>query len=475
MATTLDFSSFYNVIDGKTSTTAQASNNNVNPATLEPTPRVPLSTREDVDRAVEAARKAAVSWAAVPWEERREAIRKFADAIDENAEEFAKLLVMQQGKAPMWAKHEIASSTEWLRGLANLSIPVEVIEDTPDRKVISRYTPLGVAVGIVPWNFPVSLACAKLAPAILTGNAFIWKPSPFSPHCSLKVAELGARFFPPGVLQVLSGDDTLGPLLTAHPGVNVVNFTGSVPVGKKIAETCSRSLKRFTLELGGNDAAIVCADVDPVEVATKIGVVAFCNAGQICIAVKRLYVHEAVYDAVLAALVGFAQSLKLGVEEDAFVGPVANKPQYERVLGLLAEIERANLTLATGSTRPVEGMKGYYIAPTVIDNPPEDSPIVAEEQFAPILPVMKWSDESDVIRRANGTELGLGASVWTRDAEQGERISNQLQAGNVWVNCHAELQPNTPFPGHKESGFGAEMGVEGLKAFCNVQAVYRRS
>jgi len=262
-----------------------------------------------------------------------------------------------------------------------MSPPIDIIESTAERKVISRYTPLGVAVGIVPWNFPVQLACGKLAPAILSGNAFIWKPSPFGPYASLKLAELGAQFFPPGILQILSGDDSLGPFLTAHPGVDMVSFTGSVPVGRKIMETCSKTLKRFTLELGGNDAAIVCADVDPVAVASKIGVVAFANSGQICIAIKRVYVHESVYDAVLATLVSFAQSLKLGVGDDAFMGPLANEPQYERVKDLLADIKRSNLTIATGSTEPVSDNKGFFITPTIIDNPPDDSRIVAEEQF----------------------------------------------------------------------------------------------
>ncbi|KAJ8106079.1 hypothetical protein ONZ43_g7182 [Nemania bipapillata] len=223
-------------------------------------------------------------------------------------------------------------------------------------------------------------------------------------------------------------------------------------------ESCSKTLKRFTLELGGNDAAIVCSDVDAAAVATKIGIIAWCNSGQICICVKRIYVHESVYDAFLAGLVGFAESLKLGVGADAFVGPLSNQFQYERVKELLTDIEKTQLKVATG----------------IIDNPPDDARIVTEEQFGPVIPVMKWTDEADVIRRANNSSAGLGASVWSRDMDQADRIGKQLQAGNIWINCHAEMQPSTPFSGHKQSGLGAEMGIDGLKAYCNIQSVYTR-
>ncbi|KAI1120957.1 aldehyde dehydrogenase [Nemania abortiva] len=379
---------------------------------------------------------------------------------------------MQQGKPPMWAQNEISLSIQWLREFCNMSSPGVVIEDTKERKVITRYTPLGIVVGIVPWNFSIQLACAKIAPAILTGNAFIWKPSPYTPYCSLKIAELGAKIFPPGVLQALSGDDNLGPWLTQHPDINMVSFTGSVNVGKQIMESCSKTLKRVTLELGGNDAAIICANVDPAVVASKIGLIAFANAGQICIAAKRVYVHESVYDSVLAALVAYTQDLKFGLAADSFLGPLSNKPQYERVKGLLADIKGAGLRVATGSTQPLRHMKGYFLAPTIIDNPPDDSRIVVEEQFGPVLPVMKWTDEHDVIRRVNATKLGLGASIWTGDSTEADRIASQLEVGNIWINCHAVMQPSTPFAGHKQSGFGVEMGDDGLKSYCNVQSIY---
>ncbi|KAI1279793.1 aldehyde dehydrogenase [Xylaria sp. FL0933] len=470
----LDFTRFFNVIDGKTSGTPEKTRHAINPSTLELNPEVPLSTLDDVDRAVDAAQKAAPLWAAVPWNERANAVRRFADALEANADGLAKLIMMQQGKPPMWAHHEVSTSVQWIREFCDMSVPGAVIEDTSECKIVARYLPLGVVVGVVPWNFSLQLACSKLAPALLTGNAFILKPSPYTPYCDLKVAELASCFFPAGVVQALSGDDKLGPWLTEHPGVNMISFTGSVNVGKKIMEVCSKTLKRVTLELGGNDAAIVCADVDPVHVASKIGLIAFANSGQICIAAKRVYVHESVYDKVLGALVAYAQALKIGMEADSFLGPLSNQPQYERVKGLLADIKKAGLSVATGSTEPHSDKTGYFLAPTIVDNPPDDARVVVEEQFGPVLPVMKWSDEHDVLKRVNATELGLGASVWTRDSSQADRMASQLQAGNIWINCHAEMKPSTPFAGHKQSGFGVEMGEDGLKAYCNIQSVWNK-
>lgn len=261
-----------------------------------------------------------------------------------------------------------------------------MIEDSSTRRISTRYTPLGVAAAIIPWNYPVQpLACGKIAPALLTGNVLILKPSPFTPYCNLKLAELGLRFFPRGVLQALSGDDRLGPWMTEHPGIDKIAFTGSIATGKKIMESGSRTLKRVTLELGGNDAAIVCADVDLAAIPTITGI-AFDNAGQICCGIKRLYVHESVYDVVMATVLGVLQHLKLGdgFADGVFIPPLTNVQQFERVRELLADVEREGLQIAVGSTKPMPGAgkdTGYFFAPTVIDNPPDDAKIVTEEQF----------------------------------------------------------------------------------------------
>ncbi|ETS75774.1 hypothetical protein PFICI_12718 [Pestalotiopsis fici W106-1] len=470
----MDFKTFYNVIDGKLEPTVKT-RHTINPSTLEANPEAPLSTSDEVDKAVKIAHEAAKEWAAVPWDERKNALANFAAALEAQLEDFAQMLVWEHGKPILWARHELATDIGFLKGFCELSLPEETIEDAPDRKIVKSYVPLGVAVGIVPWNYPVHLAGAKLGPALLTGNAFILKPSPFTPYSGLKLAELGMQFFPPGVLQALSGGDDLGPLLTTHPLVNMVSFTGSVPTGKAVMKSCSDTLKRVTLELGGNDAAIVCADVDPVVAATKIALFAFCNSGQICMSIKRVYVHESIYDQFLDALVKHVQALPFGVGETAFIGPVANELHFKRVQKIIADINDAKFAVAAGGAESVPGQKGYYLPPTIIDNPPESSAIVQEEQFGPVLPLLKWSDESDVVQRVNGTDSGLGASVWTRDDEQAVRVANQLEAGSVWINTHAEIVASTPFAGHKQSGLGVEWGVDGLKSYCNTKAVYRRA
>lgn len=276
-----------------------------------------------------------------------------------------------------------------MRGFSTLSIPVIDIEktETPNRKVFTRYSPLGVAVGIVPWNYPVYLAIGKLAPAVLTGNAFILKPSPSTPYSGLKLVELAQHFFPPGVVQALSGDESLGPLLTAHPGVNKVSFTGSTETGRRVMESCSKTLKRVTLELGGNDATIVCADVDSSIVGPKIAMLALANSGQICIAIKRVFIHESIYQAVLSSMVDFVRTLAVGdgLDDKVMLGPVTNELQFKKVKDLLADIEAEHLEIAVGGTQTLNTAgKGYFLPPTIVDNPPDSSRIVVEEPFGKI-------------------------------------------------------------------------------------------
>ncbi|KAI0020248.1 aldehyde dehydrogenase [Xylariomycetidae sp. FL0641] len=474
----LSFDTFSNVIDGKLSSTAET-RCSVNPSTLTNNPPVPVSTYDDVNEAVRAARKAAGSWAQLPWADRRDAIEQFATGLEEHLDGFARLLTTEQGKPFPRAQLEVRTGVQWLRDCCTLSLPDTVIEDNETRQIKTRYTPLGVVAAMVPWNYPVQpLACGKIGPALLTGNTLILKPSPFTPYCNLKLAELGMRCFPPGVLQALSGDDNLGPWMTEHPGIDKIAFTGSIETGKKVMASCSKTLKRVTLELGGNDPAIVCADVDLAAIPTITGI-AFDNAGQICCTVKRLYVHESVYDTVMAVVIGTLQYLKPGdgFEEGVFIPPLTNAQQFERVRKLLADAEKAQLKVAAGSTKPLPGSgesTGYFFAPTVIDNPPDDSNIVTGEQFGPVLPILKWTDEDDVIRRANDTQFGLGASIWTQDMEQAARMSQKIQAGTVWINSHAEISAMYPFGGHKNSGIGVEWGIEGMKAYCNIQTVVSR-
>jgi len=372
------------------------------------------------------------------------------------------------------ATAEAQSGVTWLAETAKLKIPEEVVEDTEDRSVIQRYTPLGVVAAIVPWNFPIQLACGKIAPAVLTGNCIIVKPSPFTPYCGLKLAELAQKFFPPGVIQALSGDDSLGPWLTAHPGIDKISFTGSTATGKKVMESASKTLKRVTLELGGKDPAIVCKSVDIAKTAPAIATLAFLNSGQICLALKRIYIHESIYNDFRDAMVAYTKTLKVGdgMEDGVFLGPIQNSMQYDRVQGFFDDVEKEGMKVAVGGKS--KDSAGYFISPTIIDNPKEDSRLVQEEPFGPILPILSWSDEDEVIDRANNTRMGLGASVWTTDLEEASRIARRLDAGSVWVNAHLEVGPHFAFGGHKESGIGSEWGVGGLKAFCNVQTLYMK-
>lgn len=381
------------------------------------------------------------------------------------------------------------TAVRWIRSTVELGDVGKdtVIEDSPERKVIVRYTPLGVIAGIVPWNFPLLLEITKITPALLTGNCMIIKPSPFTPYCGLKIVELAQTFFPPGVVQVLSGDDNLGPWIVAHPGIQKISFTGSTATGKLVAASAAQTLKRVTLELGGNDAAIICKDVDVKTVAAQVATFAFLNSGQICMAIKRVYIHESIYDEFRDAIVTYVKELSVGNGTDnAFCGPVQNKMQFDILQGFLMDIKNNGQKIATGDEKH-EG-PGYFIKPTIIDNPGDRSKIVLEEPFGewyitfiafqfnwqlkgPILPIMPWSTEEDVVTRANDTNMGLGASVWSRDMEQAERIGRQLEAGTVWINKHFDPLPNAPFGGHKNSGIGLEYGLAGLQGMCNSQTM----
>jgi acyl-CoA reductase-like NAD-dependent aldehyde dehydrogenase len=270
-----------------------------------------------------------------------------------------------------------------------------------------------------------------LGPALITGNTFIMKPSPYTPYCDLKLGELAARIFPPGVVQVLSGDDNLGPWITEHPGIDKVAFTGSIATGKLVAASCAKTLKRCTLELGGNDAAIVCADVNIEKCLPKIATMSFLNSGQICMLTKRIYIHESIYDEFRDKMVQWTQdNIKTGggTEEGVVVGPVQNKMQFDKVKDMYDQIEKCNWKTALAGSAG-QSRDGYFITPAIIDNPPEDSRIVVEEPFGPIVPLLKWSDEADVLDRANALRTGLGASVWSKDLARAERMARQLEAG----------------------------------------------
>ena len=355
---------------------------------------------------------------------------------------------------------------------ASLDLEDEINEDSDERLSRTRRVPVGVVAGIVPWNFPVMMAVQKIAPAILSGCTIVLKPSPFTPLTTLRLAELIKDVVPAGVVNIITGEDTLGPLMTSHPDIDKITFTGSTATGKKIMEGASKDLKRITLELGGNDASIVLPDADVEKVAEQLFWSSFTNAGQICVAAKRIYIHEDIYDELSTAIAAYAKNVKVGdgSQQGTAVGPIQNKKQYERVLELIKDAKDHGYKFLVGGDHDPE-IPGYYVPITILDNPPEDARIVAEEQFGPVMPLMKFSTTDEVIARANASEYGLAGAVWTADTDEGVRIAEQLETGTVWVNEFLHLSPFAPFGGHKQSGFGAEYGKEGLLEFTYPQVI----
>ena len=439
----------------------------INPATEEVFAYVPVATKEHLNSAVDAARNALPSWSAKSLEERGKLISNFAEKISEKKEELAQLLTMEQGKPLNFARAELDMAVHWCREIAKYNLKSEVIEETDQYIVEKTYSPVGVVAAIVPWNFPILLTMFKVPAALLAGNTIIVKPSPYTPLGTLLLGELAQEFFPPGVFNVLSGDDHLGPWITEHPNIDKVSFTGSSATGKKVMQSAAENLKRVTLELGGNDAAIVLPDVNPKEVAPKLFWAGFMNSGQVCINAKRFYIHKDIYDDVLNELVTIAKTIKVGngLDSDSLLGPIQNKAQYEKVKKLIEDAQKEGVHFALGGEVEVENEAGYFIPITIADNPPENSRIVTEEPFGPVIPLLKYEDYDDVIERANNSVYGLGSSVWGTDIELAKTIAQRLQAGTTWINECAVLSPTVPFGGHKQSGLGFENGLDGLKEY----------
>jgi len=444
----------------------------VNPATEEVIGQVPACGKGELDRAVAAAREAFKSWKKTDIEERREAIKAISATIKENADELFRLLTSEQGKPHSQAQQEIYGAAGMAGAQATLELEDEIIQDDDTRLHRHRRVPVGVVGGIVPWNFPVMMAIQKIVPAMLSGCTIVLKPSPFTPLTTLRLAELIADKVPAGVVNIITGEDDLGPMITSHEGIDKITFTGSTATGKKIMEGASADLKRITLELGGNDASIVMPDADPKKVAEQLFWSSFSNAGQVCIAAKRIYIHEDIYDELSQAIADYAKNVKVGdgAQQGTGVGPIQNKKQYDRVLELIQDAKDNGYKFLLGGGEDPSGT-GYFVPLTILDNPPEDARIVAEEQFGPVMPLMKFSDENEVIQRANASEYGLAGAVWTGDTEKGVEIAEQLETGTVWINEFMHLSPFAPFGGHKQSGFGAEYGKEGLKEFTYPQVI----
>ncbi len=442
----------------------------INPATGKVFASCARTSRAQLDAAVAAAKSAFPAWSKLPLAERRALLLKIAAALTARIEEFARLLTQETGKPLAAAQREMKGCIGLTHAYAALDLPSKVIKQTEQGRVVRQQAPLGVVAAITAWNFPMTLLANKVPPALLAGNTVVLKPAPTTPLTTLLFAEVCADILPPGVLNVIVDQNDLGSALTEHPDIAKVTFTGSTATGKKVMASAAGTVKRVTLELGGNDAAIVLDDANIKEIAPRIYGAAMHNCGQVCIAIKRVYVHDSQYDAMCEELGKLAAQAVLGdgLEPTTTMGPLQNKAQFEKVQEFLADAHANGKVIAGGKVLQREG---YFIEPTIVRDIPDSARLVREEQFGPVLPVLRYTDVNDAIERANSTEYGLGSSVWSADAERAFEVAQQIGAGTVWVNKHLEVAPEGPFGGAKQSGFGVEMGQEGLEEFTQVRII----
>lgn len=446
----------------------------INPSTNDIVGSAPNATSADLDKAVAAAKAAFPTWSKKSDAERQAACEAIAGKIGDHAEELALLLTREQGKPlnGLGSRFEIGGAQAWAAYTASLSLPVKVLQDNEEGRVEMHRTPVGVVGSITPWNWPVMIAVWHILPAIRTGNTVVIKPSPFTPLSTIRLVELMNEVLPNGVVNAVSSDDNLdnlGAAMSVHPDIRKVVFTGSCATGQKIYANAAETMKRLTLELGGNDAGIVLPDVDPKAIAEGLFWGAFINNGQTCAAMKRLYVHQDVYNEVCEALTEFAKSIPVGdgQDEGSILGPIANQMQFDKVKRLVDDAKGKGRVLLGG-----DAGEGLFFPPTLIADLSSADPLVAEEQFGPALPIIKYSDIDDAIRQANDCENGLGGSVWSSDIDKAKGIAAQMECGSVWINKHGAIQPNAPFGGVKSSGVGVEFGEEGLAEYTDIQVVY---
>lgn len=462
-------------IDGKAVQTGKTAAV-INPADGMPFAEVQLATPEIVDHAVAAAKAAFPAWSKTSEAERQALCHKLMDLVEAHMQEFMELLTLETGK-PLNGLNGIGSGMEvggtlaWGRFTADLQLPVDVVQDDEAVRIEVHRKPLGVVASILPWNWPLMIAIWHIMPALRTGNTVVTKPSPFTPLAVMRFVELANSVLPPGVLNVVTGEGDVGAALTSHAGVDKIVFTGSTATGKRIMQTASASLKRLTLELGGNDAGIVLPDADLKAIAPKLFAACFHNNGQTCAALKRLYIHDSQYDEACALLAEMAQSVKVGdgMNPETELGPIQNKAQFDIVRNL-AESARADGGRFLCGGQPLDRV-GFFFAPTIVADLSDGTRLVDEEPFGPIVPIIRYSDLEEVIARANRNERGLGGSVWSSDLAKATDVAQRLECGSVWINNHAAIQPNAPFGGVKQSGIGVEFGLYGLEEYTSIQTV----
>ena len=457
------------VIDGRKVAGDRGTLPVIDPALGEAFAECPNASPAQLDEAVAAAGRAFALWQHSSCEERRSLLEAIAARIEQNAPELAEIIVREQGKPLALAHMEVGGAVAWTRATAALELPVEVIEDRPGKRIELHRRPLGVVGSITPWNWPLMIAVWHIMPALRAGNAVVIKPSELTPLNTLRLVELIDEVAPLGLVNAVAGGGALGREISCHPGIHKIVFTGSTRTGQDIMRNAADTLKRLTLELGGNDAGIVLPGTDIGAIAEGVFGSAFLNMGQTCAALKRLYVHESQYEDMCRHLVAIAARQKVGngLDEGTSFGPIQNRDQFERVCELVEDARAAGARILCGG-EPLPG-KGYFYPPTLVADIADGTRLVDEEQFGPVLPVIRYRDVDEAVRLANASTNGLGGSVWSGDPEAARAVANRLECGTVWINGHAEVLPHCPFGGCKMSGFGVEFGLEGLLEYTRPQ------
>lgn len=443
----------------------------INPATEDAICQCNMASVDQLDQAVAAARAAYPAWRDTPDAERSRLLHQIADRLEANTDELARIIVQEQGKPLALAQMEVGAAAGWTRYNADLEIPEQVFEDSDSKRVIGHRKPLGVVASITPWNWPLMIAIWHIMPALRTGNTVICKPSGMTPLNTLRLVEIMNEVLPAGVINSVLGEAEIGSAISGHADINKVIFTGSTPTGQRILANSATTLKRLTLELGGNDAAIVLPDSDVDAIAEGLFNSAFINMGQTCAALKRLYVHESQYEAVCEKLATLAEQQVVGngLDDTTTFGPVQNANQYRQVIELVDDARNQGARILCGGSPSAD--KGYFYPPTIVADVCNGTRLVDEEQFGPVLPVIAYQDVEQAIALANDCSVGLGGSVWGSDTEQAGQIARQLECGTAWINNHAEVLPHIPFGGCKLSGVGVEFGLEGLLEYTQLQVI----